>query len=84
MKATFHWIGEHATKLAAALRAFFYMGTLLHWWTLSVDQFTGIMAFVEAALYMFVESNTVSKVRVGERITEVREQERAAASGMQP
>ena len=66
-----HWIGAHSTKLAATLRAFFYMGTLLQWWVLTAEQLIGIMAFVEAFLYMFVEGNTISKVRMGERMAEV-------------
>lgn len=70
IQSVFSWIGAHATKIAATLRAFFYMGTIVHWWTLTTDQLIAVMAFVEAFLYMFVESNTVSKVRVGERITE--------------
>lgn len=68
--AVFHWIGEHSTKLAAAVQTFLFMGSLLHWWVLTADQLVAVMAFVTAILYVFVESNTVSKARVGERITQ--------------
>lgn len=81
IKLVFSWVGGHATKLAATLRAFFYMGTLLLWWHLTAEQLIGVMAFAEAFLYMFVETNTVSKVRVGERIEEKVAQQVTAITG---
>ncbi len=70
MITVFHWIGQHSNKLAGVARAFFYMGILLTWWHWTAEQLAAVMTFIEALLYVFVESNTVSKARVGERITE--------------
>jgi len=63
-----HWIGAHANKVASAVRAFLYMGLVLNWWHLTVEQQVSVLTFVEVVLSLFVEGNTVSKVRVGERI----------------
>lgn len=71
------WIGEHANRIATAVRAFVYMMVVLNFWLLDSAQQLAIIGFVEAVLSVFVESNVVSKVRVGERI----EQEVAKRNG---
>ena len=63
-------IGAHANRVAGVARAFFYMGVILTWWHWTAEQMGAVMAFVESVLFMLVETNTVSKVRVGERITQ--------------
>ena len=64
------WIGSQANRIAIALRAFFYMGSLLKWWELTEDQLMAIGACVESFLAVFVESNIVTKVRMRERMDE--------------
>jgi len=80
------WIGSQANRIAIALRAFFYMGSLLKWWELTADQLMAIGACVESFLAVFVESNTVSKVRMGERMDEkdAKVEARVAEMGMSP
>jgi len=65
------WIGEHANRVAGVARAFFYMGVILTWWHWTAEQMGAVMAFVEAVLFMLVETNTISKVRMDERMVEV-------------
>ena len=62
------WIGAHANRAAGVARAFFYMGVVLTWWHWTPEQMGAVMAFVESVLFMLVETNTVSKQRMGERI----------------
>lgn len=64
------WLGRNANTVSVAVRSFFYMGILLRWWMLTPEQLVGIVGFAEAMLAVFVATNTVSKDRVGERITE--------------
>lgn len=70
MIAVVRWIGQHSNKVAAAVRAFMYMAVALSWTTMTDAQIGTVLLFTEAVLALFVEANTVSKVRVGERITE--------------
>ena len=70
MMDAIHWIGGHSNKVASAIRAFLYMAIALSWTHLTEAQIGAILLFTEAFLGLFVETNTVSKVRVGQRITE--------------
>lgn len=70
MMDAIRWIGGHSNKVASAIRAFLYMAIALSWTHLTEAQIGAILLFTEAFLGLFVETNTVSKVRVGERITE--------------
>lgn len=65
------WVGGHSNKVASAIRAFLYMAIALSWTHLTEAQIGAILLFTEAFLGLFVETNTVSKVRVGERMAEV-------------
>lgn len=62
------WVGSQANKLASLVRALLYMLVALNYTHLTEQQIGAILLFTEIALGLFVESNTVSKVRVGERI----------------
>ena len=68
--SVFRWIGAHSNRVAGVARAFFYMGVILTWWHWTAEQMGAVMAFVESVLFMLVETNTESKVRMGERIEE--------------
>jgi hypothetical protein len=65
------WIGEHSNKVSSFVRAVIYMAVALSWTHLNDAQIGTILLVVESALALFIESNTVSKVRMGERIVEV-------------
>lgn len=75
------WIGEHSNKVASTVRAFLYMAIALSWTHLTEAQIGAILLFTEAFLGLFVETNTVSKVRVGERITAKVEEKVAEMTG---
>lgn len=64
------WIGEHANKVRSAIWQGLLVGVAMGWITLAEAQLAVLGMFLDAVLGLFVESNTVSKVRVGERITE--------------
>jgi len=64
------WIGAHSNKIASAIRAFMYMAIALAWTHMTESQIGSVLLFTEAFLGLFVETNTVSKARVGERIDE--------------
>lgn len=70
MMDAIRWLGGHSNKVASAIRAFLYMAIALSWTHLTEAQIGAILLFTEAFLGLFVETNTVSKVRVGERIEE--------------
>lgn len=76
------WVGSHSTKLAVAARAGYLMAAGLGWTHLTLTQFALIGGFGEALLSVFVESTTVSKVRMGERIDEAKA--KMAESGVLP
>lgn len=81
LHAIAHWIGEHANKLASLIRAALYMGVALHWTQLTDVQIGSILMFTEVFLALFVETNTVSKVRVGERITQEVDRQMSGTGG---
>lgn len=62
------WVGGHSTKIAAAARAGYFMAVGFGWTHLTLAEVGLIGGFAEAVLAVFVESTTVSKSRVGERI----------------
>lgn len=66
------WIGAHANKLSSAVRAFCYMMVGLNYTHLQDGQIGLILTFLEVALGLFTETNTVSKARMGERIEDVK------------
>lgn len=68
LQAIGSWIGAHSNKLSAAARACYMAIVALGWSHLSVEQVGAIALAGESVLAVFVESTTVSKVRVGERI----------------
>lgn len=71
MMTAIRWIGGQSNRLASAIRAFMYMTVALSWTQLTEAQIGTILLFTEALLNLFVETNTVSKVRMGERMDEV-------------
>lgn len=77
----FSWIGEHANGVASTVRAFMYMIVALNWVHLDATQIGTIFLFTETFLALFIDKNTVSKVRVGERINEGVEKELIARTG---
>lgn len=66
------WIGEHSNGVASLVRAFMYMNVALGWMHLTDVQIGTILLFTESGLALFVDKNTVTKVRMGERIAEVK------------
>lgn len=70
MRTLSHWIGEHANKVRAAIWQLMLVGVAMKWITLDEAQLAVWGIALSAVLDLFVESNTVSKVRVGERITQ--------------
>lgn len=62
------WCGAHSNKMSSAARAGYMMLLALGWTHLSEAQIGAIGLFAEAILGLFIESTTVSKQRVGERI----------------
>ena len=81
MMDAIRWIGGHSNKVSSAIRAFLYMTIALSLTHLTEAQIGSILLFTEAFLGLFVETNTVSKVRVGERITEKVEEKVAEMTG---
>lgn len=75
------YIGEHSNKVRAFIWQAILVSVVMKWITLEEAQLAAWGMFLDAALSMFVEANTVSKVRVGERITEGVEKNMAAMSG---
>ena len=64
------WVGSHSTKIAVAGRAGYLMAAGLGWTHLTLTQFALVGGFLEAVFAVFVETTTVSKQRMGERIDE--------------
>lgn len=64
------WIGEHSNKVRAAIWSALLLALALHYLTLDDTQMGVIGLALSNFLDLFVETNTVSKVRVGERIDE--------------
>lgn len=62
------WAGSHSNKLASTARACYLALLALHWTDLTVEQAGAIGLAAESVLGLFIESTTVSKSRVGERI----------------
>ena len=66
------WCGAHSNKLSAAYRSAYMMAIALGWTHLTDMQIGAIGLFAETILGLFVETTTVSKARMGERIDEVK------------
>lgn len=64
------WIGKHSNKVRSAIWQFTLLAVAMGWITLAEAQLAVLGMFLDAMLGLFVESNTVSKVRVGQRINE--------------
>lgn len=65
-----HWIGEHSNKVRMAIWQILLLSVAMKWITLEEAQLAAWGMAIDAVLGVIVETNTVSKVRVGERITE--------------
>lgn len=76
------WIGEHSNKVRSFVWQTILVSVVMGWITLAEAQLAAWGMFLDAALAMFVESNTVSKVRVGERITEKVDEKVEAITGV--
>lgn len=68
--AAISWIGQHSNKVRSAIWQFILLAVAMKWLTFEEAQLAVIGMFLDALLGLFVETNTVSKVRVGERITQ--------------
>lgn len=75
------WIGEHSNKVRSAIWQFILLAVAMKWITFEEAQLAVIGMFLDAVLGLFVETNTVSKVRVGERITEGVEKVMSSGTG---
>lgn len=64
------WIGQHSNKVRSAIWQAILLAVAMKWITFEEAQLAVLGMFLDAVLGLFVESNTVSKVRVGERITQ--------------
>lgn len=64
-----HWIGAHSNKVRSAIWQAILLAVAMKWITFEEAQLAVLGMFLDATLGLFVETNTVSKVRVGERIT---------------
>lgn len=64
------WVGEHSNKVRAAVWSTVLLLVALGITHLTDVQLGAFGLFLSNALDLFVESNTVSRVRVGERITD--------------
>lgn len=73
------WVGQHSNKVRSAIWQSILLAVALKWITFEEAQLAVIGMFLDAVLGLFVETNTVSKVRVGERIVEGRAKEAAEA-----
>ncbi len=73
------WCGSHSNKLASTLRACYLAAVALNWTHLTPEQIGAIGLAAESVLGLFIESTTVSKLRMGQRIDDVKAQ---AASGV--
>ena len=62
------WIGQHSNKVRSAIWQAILLSVAMKWITLEEAQLAVLGMFLDATLGLFVESNTVSKVRVGQRI----------------
>jgi hypothetical protein len=75
------WIGQHSNKVRAFIWQAILVSVVMNWITLEDAQLAAWGMFIDAALFMFVETNTVSKVRVGERITEEVDRQMGTSDG---
>ena len=75
------WIGAHANKVRAFVWQAILVSVVMNWITLEDAQLAAWGMFLDAGLSMFVEANTVSKVRVGERITEEVDRQMGTGNG---
>jgi len=73
------WIGKHSNKVRSAIWQFILLAVAMRWITLEEAQLAVLGMFLDAILSLVVETNTVSKVRVGERIDQ--EVDRQMAKG---
>lgn len=64
------WIGEHSNKVRAAVWSLLLLLVALGAFALTEFQLAAAGLALSNMLDLLVETNTVSKVRVGERITE--------------
>lgn len=76
-----HWIGEHSNKVRSAIWQGILLSVAFQWLTIEEAQLAVLGMFLDAMLGLFVETNTVSKARVGERITEAVEKQMSTGSG---
>lgn len=79
--STIRWIGEHSNKVRAFIWQAVLVSVVMQWITLEEAQLAAWGMLLDAGLSMFVEANTVSKVRVGERITEEVDRKLGASDG---
>lgn len=62
------WIGEHANKVRSAIWQIILALVVFGAFAIEDHQLAVLGMALDAVLALFVETNTVSKVRVGERI----------------
>lgn len=81
MREAIRFIGQHSNKVRTFIWQSILLAVALKWITLEEAQLAVLGMFVDASLGLFVETNTVSKVRVGERITEGVEKQMEVRTG---
>lgn len=62
------WLGAHANKIASVIRQGLLVLVAFQWVVMDEAQLAIVAMFIEGALSLFVEGQTVSTKRVGERI----------------
>ena len=70
IQAVATWTGAHSNKISSTARACYLAAMALGWSHLTIEQAGAIGLAAESVLGLFIESTTVSKSRVGERIDE--------------
>jgi hypothetical protein len=75
--AVFRWLNSHSNYVSGVFRALYGALVALGWSHLTPAQIGAIIMLIEAVLNPYVEKNTVSTQRVGERIEEKVEQKMA-------
>lgn len=73
------WCGSHSNKIMGAANAGYAMAAALGWTHLTPAEIGSVWLFFAALGGLFVESTTISKARMSERMDEVKAQ---AASGI--
>ena len=64
------WVGAHSNKVSSTARACYLAVMALGWSHLTIEQAGAIGLAAESILGLFIESTTVSKARMGERMEE--------------